>query len=210
MRTLSSLIRFFIISIIVILLQACPENKAKTECKLTPQADGTVKNECKSNKQVPDAGVDSVKKNSLSKGSYVLLETDKDFYLLDNDIEVNLIINTDQDYLAGQKVMLIRNKSLEDAARLILQPAGHIYALTAKDNDLLDKLLNQVLNNTSKSLTADMTYQFTLKPTSDKKIDFSKVTLRIWEKIPGQELTLVPTSIGTLPTPVLNKLIKRK
>lgn len=201
------------LSALALLLQACPENKAKTECKLTPQQDGTVKNECKSNKRVPDAGLDRSTvigtQGMTSKGSFILFEVNKGLVLIDQEFTINVQIKTDQGYINRGKVIVVRSKSHESAARLILEPSGNIYAFVPKDIDKLDKLLASALTNTSKTITSDMNYSFVFKLVAGEPVKITDSDLKIWEKVPGFPLALVPTIVNVGKPPILRTPTQR-
>jgi len=203
MKNTTRFIFVICIGLLALLLQACPPNKAKKICKNTPQADGTVKNQCTTNKQVPDAGVDNkTKLNAVSsKGTYVLFEVNKEFPIMDKKIVINVEIKTDQGYVVRDKITAIRSESHESAARIILQPSGNIYAFVPQDTQKLDTLLSKALTRTSRSIMADLDYSYSFKPVRGRSARLTDLKLQVWEKLPDQPLTVVPTTnIANTPT----------
>ncbi len=210
---IKTLATYLLMILLSLTLMACKENKPVKICKNTPQEDGTRKNECKTNKKVPDAGVNGGGKDlsdMSARGSFVLFELDKAFALVDKEIVVNVQIKTDLGYINRTKLSVVRSKQHEDAARLILDPLGNVYAFIPKDYDQLDRFLASALAKTTKSVSADMNYTFYFKPVGSKPVKPTESVLRVWEKIPGQELLPVPTKIEFSSTTPLMPTIRSR
>lgn len=199
-----------LVSVLILTLTGCKKNVPQTVCRPTAQQDGTMKEECKSNKQIPDAGIDRSKSIS-SRGSFVLFDVGNKLILIDQEITINARIKTDQNYISQIKLVAVRSKKHEEAAKLILQPSGNIYAFVPGDTEKMDKLIANALAKTKKSVTADMNYSFSFRSVTGNPLKITESGFRMWEKVPGQDLQPIPTTLtATKPEIITPPIIRIK